>query len=283
MALTPLIQAREITRSFGPLPILRGVNLDVHPGQAVALIGPNGSGKSTFLKILSRILRLDSGEVLLRGEPIDSLPRKEIARQIAIVPQSARPVFDYGLLEFVLMGYYARSSHFAMPSAAQIDGARTALKTMGLQDLDSQAVSSLSGGELQRALMARALVANAPLWLLDEPTASLDMRHQIALLEVMRTHVDNGGAAIAILHDLAMVHRFFDQVVLLKGGKFLAKGPPEEALHPELVSSVFEVPLQRGIVAGNHVWVASPNNEIATPGSETPGPHLAELDLTAAD
>lgn len=257
MAMTELLHAAQIEISFGSRKVLDGVALSIAPGEAIALIGPNGAGKSTLMKILSGLIKPDAGQIRLQGDPLQNLPRREIARRIAMVPQGAPQVFDYGLLDFVLMGYYARSSRFALPSSAEIEGAKNALQTLGLSTLAGHAVSSLSGGELQRALMARALVSKSPLWLLDEPTASLDMRHQIALLEVMKKQVRAGGAAIAILHDLSLVHRFFHRVIVLKDGVFIADGPPEKALQPDLVSTAFGVSMKRGLVAGKNVWVVA--------------------------
>ena len=253
--MNPLVEAKDLEIAFRERRVLRGVSLSIRSGESVAIVGPNGAGKSTLVKILSRVLFPDSGEVFLEGDKLRDLSRRQIAHRVTTVPQSSPQVFDYGVMDFVLMGFYARSPRFALPSQSQLDEGRQALEKMGLGALADQSVSHLSGGELQRLLMARALVARAPLWLLDEPTANLDMGHQIALLKVMKDHVRKGGAALAILHDLAMVHRFFDRVLVLQEGRFLADGPPKKALTTELVSALYGVPMTAGIVDGQVVWV----------------------------
>ncbi len=251
---TPVLDAREIRHGFGDREILQGVSLHVAPGQTLAIIGPNGAGKTTLLKILAGVLSPDTGDVRLQDDALATLSRREVARRIAVVPQSSAQVFGFTLLEFVLMGYHARTDRFALPSQAQVDGALQALADLELRELAGASVASLSGGELQRALLARALVADVPLWLLDEPTASLDVRHQIALLDRVRLHADQGGAVIAILHDLALVHRYFDAVAILHEGRLHAIGPPEDLLTPELLSEVFGVALDRLDADGRTLW-----------------------------
>lgn len=250
-----VLRADSVAMAFGDQQVLAGVDLKADEGQALALIGANGSGKTTLMKILAGLLSPDSGEITLLGHRLKALSRREIARRVAVVPQSSPPVFAFTLLEFVLMGYHARSAHF-VPSKAQVEGARQALESLGLKELGNRSVARLSGGELQRALMARAIVASAPLWLLDEPTASLDMRHQISLLTQMRHHVETGGTALAALHDLALVHRFFDTVAVLYDAQIEVFGPPDEVLTPPIVSTIYGVEMQRGRVGDNIVWVA---------------------------
>lgn len=249
------VEVRDIKVSFGANTVLDGVSFTAHQGEALAVVGANGAGKTTLLKVMAGIVEPDAGGVILAGDNLDSLPRREVARRMAVVPQGAPQVFGYPLLEFILMGYNAKTGRFALPSQKQVDGARGALAALQLSELAHRPVSQLSGGEMQRALMARAMVAEAPLWLLDEPTASLDMGHQIASLQQMRRHVDQGGSVVAILHDLALIHRFFERVLVLWEGRFVADGPPDEVLSPEAVSSVFGVAMQRGEVDGKVVWV----------------------------
>ena len=256
MAVT-VVAAKNIEVVFGSNQVLRDVSMAIEMGEAVAIVGANGAGKTTLIKVLAGVLKPSAGVVTLGGDELPKIKRRQVARRVAVVPQGAPQVFSYRLLEFVLMGYHARTARFSMPSTDQIDGARQALVSLELGDLEESPVSHLSGGELQRALMARAMVASVPLWLLDEPTASLDMRHQVALLEQMRRHVDDGGSAVAILHDLALIHRFFDRVLVLHEGVFLADGAPDEVLVPDVVSQIFAVPMQRGEVEGKVVWVVA--------------------------
>ena len=251
-----LLRAEKVKMVFGDREVLSGLDLELDEAEAVAVVGANGAGKTTLIKILIGLLEPTAGGVHLQGERLQTLSRRQIARQVAVVPQGTPPVFAYQLLEFVLMGYHARSRLF-LPSKDQIDGATRALEALNLDELADRCVSALSGGELQRALMARAMVADAALWLLDEPTASLDMHHQISLLGQVRAHVEAGGSALAVLHDLALVHRFFDRVVVLHDGQVLVEGQPDEALTSSVVSEVYGVEMQRGMVDGKVVWVVA--------------------------
>lgn len=254
--MSEFIRAEDIEVSFGERAILSGVDLAVEPGEAVAVVGANGAGKTTFMKVLAGVLEPDGGRVELRDGRIDEMTRREIARRLAVVSQGTPQVFDYGVLEFALMGNHARTRGF-VATDDEIEEARRALRSVELEGLADHPVSKLSGGELQRALMARAIVASVGLWLLDEPTASLDVRHQVTLLNRMREHVADEGAAVAVLHDLALVHRFFDRVVVLVDGEFRADGAPDEVLTEQLVSRTYDAAMQRGRIDGREVWVVT--------------------------
>ena len=251
----PMIRAHNIEKTFGDHRVLRGIDIEAGPEEAVAIIGANGAGKTTLLKILTGVLSADAGRITLDGDDLEDLDRREIARRAAVVPQGVPQVFDYTVLEFVLMGHHARNRRF-IPSDDDIDEGRRALQKLELETFSGRPVSHLSGGELQRALIARAIVASVPVWLLDEPTASLDMRHQIAILEQLRDYVDAGNTAISVLHDLALVHRFFDRVIALCDGQIRADGPPDDVLTPAVVSEIYGVSMERGKVGDNIVWVA---------------------------
>ncbi|MFU8807166.1 MAG: ABC transporter ATP-binding protein [Bradymonadaceae bacterium] len=249
--------ATKIEHGFGPAPLLRGIDLELHPGEAVAIVGPNGVGKTTLIRLIAGLLTIQRGEVLLDDTPLGDLTRRRIARQIAIVPQARHQVFDFSAIELVLMGFHARSARFSLPSSAQEEAAARAMDRLAIADLKHRPASVLSGGELQRVLMARAMVSLAPIWLLDEPTSNLDLKHQLALLDMVREHCDTGGSALAVLHDLPTVHRFFDRVLVLHEGRIAAQGAPDDVLTPEVVSEVFETPMIRGMVDGRVVWVGA--------------------------
>lgn len=255
--MSAVIIGQGIEVSFGERRILAGVDVEVEAGERVALIGANGAGKTTLLRVLAGVLTPQAGKVFLKGWPMAEMARREVAKQVAVVPQRVETSFSFDVLELVLMGFHARSGRFSMPSAAQVEEARQALATMGLEDLAARSVAYLSGGEQQRALMARALVSGGSLWLLDEPTASLDMGHQLVLLDEVVEFSRRGGAVLAILHDLTLVHRYFDRVIVLDEGVVLACGVPDEVLTQEVVSRVYGVQMIRGVVGGRVVWVAA--------------------------
>lgn len=250
------MELRDVGAKIGERVLFEGLNLEVQAGEAWAVVGPNGVGKTTLIRMLAGVRALDQGEVWLKGRALSEYKRIEVAREVAVVPQSMAPVFDFSALEYVLMGLHASRPRFGLPGLGDRRLALEALAKLEVGEFAGRPVSSLSGGERQRVVMARALVARAPLWLLDEPTANLDLRHQLRLLDVMREHVDGGGAAVAVLHDLSLVHRYFDKALLLASGRALGWGAPEDALSEADVSEAFGLPMRRVQVQGRWVWLA---------------------------
>jgi iron complex transport system ATP-binding protein len=249
------LKAEHISQTFGPTQVLDDVCVTVSPGDSVALVGPNGVGKTTLMRVLAGLLTPTAGQVEVDGDNLDDLGRRHIAKKISVVPQASPQVFDFSALEVVLMGFHARSGRFSLPSKLQQERALEAMGRLEIGHLVERPASVLSGGELQRVLMARTMVADAALWLLDEPTASLDLRHQVALLDRVAAHCEQGGSALAVLHDLALVDRYFDRAIVLDAGRVVAEGPTATTLTEALLSEVFEVGLRGGEVAGRRVWV----------------------------
>jgi iron complex transport system ATP-binding protein len=250
----PILQIDAVTHGFAGVPVLHQVQLEVQSGDSMALIGPNGAGKTTLLRAAGGLLEPDAGTVRVDGRDLADMTRREIARRMSYLSQATPQVFDFSALELVLMGFHARTGRFSLPSDSQRDRALGAMRQLEIEHLAERPASVLSGGELQRVLMARTLVAEADVWLLDEPTSHLDVRHQLAMLRQVRRHVADGGTVLAVLHDLGLVHRFFDRVAVLKGGELVAQGPVDETLNTDLLSRVFEVELVRGEVDGQTVW-----------------------------
>jgi iron complex transport system ATP-binding protein len=249
------LEAHNLTKTFAQTHVLQDVALAIAPGDSVALIGPNGVGKTTLMRILAGLLEPTSGLVELDGEDLHDTDRRHIAKKLSVVPQARPHVFEFSALEVVLMGFHARSGRFSLPSKRQQERALDAMERLEVADLAERPASVLSGGELQRVLMARTMVTDTDLWLLDEPTANLDLRHQVALLDRVAAHCEAGGSALAVLHDLALVDRYFDRVVVLDAGSVVADGPTATTLDEALLSEVFEVGLRGGEVAGRRVWV----------------------------
>jgi iron complex transport system ATP-binding protein len=254
--MSALLDIRGVSHAFGQLQVLDEVSMSVEAGASVALIGPNGAGKTTLLRIAQGLLAPDSGEVRIGGDAVGVLERQEIARRMSVLRQASPQVFDFSALELVLMGFHARTSRFSLPSESQRRTALDAMETMDVAELAGRPASVLSGGELQRVLMARTLVSGCPLWLLDEPTSNLDLRYQIRLLERVLDHAGDDGAALAILHDLSLAHRFFDRAVVLHDASVVGDGPVDDVLSEELLSEVFGVELRLGEVAGAPCWMA---------------------------
>ena len=250
----PILQIDGLTHGFAGVPVLHQVDLTVEAGDSMALIGPNGAGKTTLLRAAGGLLEPDAGSVRIDGRDLAEMSRREIARRMSYLSQATPQVFDFSALELVLMGFHARTGRFSLPSKTQRERAHAAMRQLEIEHLAERPASVLSGGELQRVLMARTLVARADVWLLDEPTSHLDVRHQLAMLRQVGGHVGEGGTVLAVLHDLGLVHRFFDRVAVLKAGELVATGPVDETLNTDLLSDVFEVELVRGEVDGQTVW-----------------------------
>jgi len=252
---TPALHLRGITHDFNGLRVLDSVDLALTRGTVTAVVGPNAAGKTTLVRVAAGLLEADGGRVDLLGDPIRTLSRRQIAQRLSLIRQAPPQAFDYSALELVLMGFHARSGRFSMPSKRQRERARQAMATLEIEDLADRPASVLSGGELQRALMARTMVAETPVWLLDEPTAHLDVRHQVDLMEQVRAHVEReGGTALAVLHDLTLAQRYCERAAVLSEGKMVACGPTEETLTEERLSEVFGVSLVHGEVDGSPVW-----------------------------
>ena len=239
-----MLEAREITVNYGDRRVLSDVSLRAEPGQMILIIGPNGAGKSTLLRTLNGALEPASGEVLLDGQPIGAFARRAIGRRIAVVAQEAELRFPVTVMEFVLGARYAWSSTGAWGWETERDvaAAQEVLRETELEDFSARLMNELSGGERQRAVLARALATEAPLLLLDEPTANLDLSHQATLLQLVRARCDKRGAsAVVVTHDINLAATFADSVLLLMKGRTLARGAPHQVFTPELLREVFSI------------------------------------------
>lgn len=250
-----MLEFDGITHGFGGTDVLDDVTCGVHEGEMCAVIGPNGAGKTTLIRIGAGLLEPDAGEVRLQGTSLAELPRREIARQLSLLRQATPQTFGFTAIEIVLMGFHARTGRFSLPSDGQRDRALEAMSDLEIEELADRPAPALSGGELQRVLMARTLVSDTPVWLLDEPTAHLDYRHRTHLLERAERHAEQGGAVFAALHDLSLVERFFGRVVVLGKERVAAQGAIETTLTEDLLTEIYDVPMRRGEVGGETVWV----------------------------
>src|SRR2546430_15004962 len=239
-----MLEARNITVNYGPRAAVTNVSLRARTGELIAIIGPNGAGKSTLLRVLNGSVNATHGRVLLGGTPLSAFARRAVARRIAIVAQEADLRFPVTVMEFILGGRYSWSSASALgwESERDVAIARAVVIETELEGFESRLMSELSGGERQRAVLARALATEAKVYLLDEPTANLDLAHQAAMLRLVRGRCDDHeSAAVFVTHDVNLAAEFADRVLLMKDGQAIAVGPPREVLTPELLREVFEV------------------------------------------
>ena len=221
--------------------LLDGVTMHADRGQLVGLIGPNGAGKSTLLRTISGILRNRDGSVQLDGTDIRDLSTREVATALALVPQIAPYTYGFTSIELVLMGRYPHLGRFQIEGSEDDRIAREAMRLTQTEEFADRTLDTLSGGERQRVFVARALAQQPSILLMDEPTANLDVLHQLKVLDLVRQLVDDGLTAVAAIHDLNMASRYCDRLVLLNGGRVLAEGPPDEVLTPETIETAFGV------------------------------------------
>jgi iron complex transport system ATP-binding protein len=238
-----MLEARSITVNYGPREAVRGVSLRLEAGEMTAIIGPNGAGKSTLLRALNGSLTPSSGEVLLDGAPLQSYARRAIARRLAVVAQEGELRFPVTVMQFVLGGRYASSSGaWGWESDRDVDVARGVLRETELEGFEGRLMSELSGGERQRAVVARALATEAMIFLLDEPTANLDLAHQATMLKLVRVRCDRQNAsAVVVTHDVNLAAEFAHRVLLLKDGSAVGIGTPREVLTAKLLRHVFDL------------------------------------------
>lgn len=237
-----LLVVHELVAGYGGRPALNGVDLEVRAGEVVGLIGPNGSGKTTLIRVASRTLRPRSGSVLVAGRDPFRASARDAARLVAVVPQELAPTFGFTVLEVVLMGRSPYLSPWGGGSAEDYARARSAMEDTGIQHLADRPLEELSGGEKQRAILAQALVQDAPLLLLDEPTTHLDPAHVAAILGVIRSLArDRDRSVVAVFHDLNLASASCDRLVALDRGRVVAQGPPEEVVTREFLSEVYGV------------------------------------------
>ncbi|MGD0003946.1 MAG: ABC transporter ATP-binding protein [Anaerolineaceae bacterium] len=240
-----MLEIKNLCVGYGDRLVLHGLNLELPAGQILGVIGPNGAGKSTLIRTLSGILAPQSGQVHFMGHNLPQLTPTQRARLIAVVPQANQLPPAFTAWETVLMGRTAHLNWLGQTSAHDEEIVRQAMQRTDTLDLADRRVGELSGGEQQRLLLARALAQAAPLLLMDEPTAHLDLQYQYNLLQQVRGLVDREQLSVMIvLHDLNLVSHYTDRVALLVKGELRALGSPKEVLTADLLSLAYHTPLQ---------------------------------------
>jgi iron complex transport system ATP-binding protein len=220
--------------------VISGIDLAVGQNESIAVIGPNGSGKSTLLKLLAGIVTPGRGRVSIEGVPIHTLGRRALSRRMALVSQEGSGQFPFTVMDVVLMGRAPYLSGFQMERAGDLERARRAMETTDISNLADRPIGMLSGGERQRAFIARALCQDTPILLLDEPTAFLDIAHQVSLLSLIRRlHTSHHKTIVSVTHDINLAASFFDRIVILSGGRVFADGRPERVVTERIIEQVY--------------------------------------------
>ncbi|MBI4457007.1 MAG: ABC transporter ATP-binding protein [Acidobacteria bacterium] len=245
--MNPLLQAIDLTFGYpsGFGPIVKNVSLLLHPGDFVGVVGPNGSGKTTLLRLLYGALSPDSGEVRLHGRSLKHWGNKGLARRIAVVGQEPFWNFPITVHDFVLQGRYPYLGRFGFETERDRTCVDEALRKVSLTELASRHVQELSAGERQRMLLARALAQQPEIFMLDEPTANLDLRYQIEILQLMKQlQQECSFTVLVISHEVNLILGFVKRLILFKAGGLLAEGEPDEVVTAENFEKLFGVPFQ---------------------------------------
>ncbi|WP_328395307.1 ABC transporter ATP-binding protein [Nocardia sp. NBC_00416] len=234
------LTAHDLSLGYGDRRVVEGLDLKIAPGLVTTVIGPNGCGKSTVLRALARLLRPQSGQVLLDGKAIATMKTKEVARTVGMLPQT--PVAPEGLTvgDLVARGRHPHQSWLRQWSSGDETEVRAALDQTGIADLAERPLDELSGGQRQRAWISMALAQGTDILLLDEPTTYLDLAHALEVLDLVdRLHADLGRTVVMVLHDLNLAIRYSDRLIVLREGRVVAQGAPGEIITPGLLDEVF--------------------------------------------
>ena len=230
------IEFCNLEAALGHARILRGVSLCVQPGKLTGVIGPNGCGKSTLIKTLFSIVKPSSGEILLDGEPTSRISPREIAMRIGYVSQESNIAFNFTVRELIRTGRYPHRRALRRSEADKV--VDDAIAAMHLEAFASRSILTLSGGEKKMVYLARTIAQQVECIVLDEPTNHLDIRHQLFILDYLKS---SGKTVLIVMHDLSLATRYCDTLYLMQSGKVVAGGAPEEVLTEQNVHSVFGV------------------------------------------
>jgi iron complex transport system ATP-binding protein len=256
--MSEILSADNITFAYGDRPALRGVSIALRPGEIVTLLGPNGSGKSTLIKVLLGHLQ-GNGLINWEGRSLIAWSRRELARRVAYLPQS--PLFDnqQTVREVLHLGRAPYWVAFGLESQHDLEVVETISRSLALDDVLTRRMDELSGGQRQRVFLARGLIQEPVALLLDEPSTFLDLKHQVELMQLLRTLARERNIAVLMAsHDLNLSAASADRLVLLNNGSIVASGSPNDVLNPELLSKVYGVPMERIARAADQTPIVVP-------------------------
>jgi len=254
--------------------ILDGLSFDVSAGEIVGVIGPNGSGKTSLLKLLVKILRPQTGSIHLFGQELDRLPQSAVARLAALVPQDTFQIFPFTIAETVLMGRFPHRRQQGPVIGGGWEGpddirvARQAMEETDVMHVAHRLINEVSGGERQRAIIARALTQEPRVLLLDEPTAHLDLNHQLDICAILRRLKEQRGLSVILVsHDLNLASQYCDRLLLLKEGRIFRMGTPAEVIRADVLEAVYHCK----VLVDRHPETALPRVTLPGPAREVTG------------
>ncbi len=245
------VKVRGVEFSFNGAQVLKGIDLTVEKGEVLGIVGPNGSGKTTLLRCINRILKPKTGTILLDGYDLSGIGQEGIAKRVGYVPQTENKAFPATVFDTVLMG---RKPHINWrPGDRDLNIVSEIIRKLGLESLAMRDVNELSGGQKQKVVMARALAQEPQVLLLDEPTSSLDLKHQMEVMNIAKSQTSEGVSVVMAIHDLSLAARYSDKMIMLKDG-YIHHAGGKEILTPDNIESVYEVKVTVKNESGR-IWI----------------------------
>jgi len=246
---TAEIQVKHLSVAYGKKNVLHNIDISIAKGEFIGIVGPNGSGKSTLIKAISAFLKPSFGKILLQGNDTQNIKREEMARMLSVVPQHINIHFPYRVYDFVAMGRHPYQSIFSLTDdKEEKKHVNKALEITDTKHLANRSVLQLSGGEKQRVILAAALVQDASILLLDEPTASFDLHYQIETYNTLKKlNQDQQLTILAVTHDLNIGSLFCDRLLMISEGRLVADGTPDEIVTPEMIEKYYKIKIDHGI------------------------------------
>lgn len=236
-----IMRVEGLSRSYGKKEVLKDIHFSIKAGESLGIIGPNGSGKTSLLELLSGVVKTQKGKVYYKNKNIKKYSSKELAKSLAVLQQDSLPIMDFTVKEVVKMGRYPYQNWLGEESVNIDKFINTILEKMTLLSLENRKISQLSGGERQRVALAKVMVQDPSLVMLDEPTTYLDIGHQIQLMDQIHNwQEENQLTVISVLHDLNLAALYCEQLILMQAGKIIKKGKPEEIIKKEIIEEVYE-------------------------------------------
>ena len=244
--------------SYGKRDVLKGISFTVDYGEFISVLGPNGVGKSTLFRCMLGLLTPSSGNTFINDAPIGDMSAQQLAKYIAYIPQSHNPVFNFSVLDMVLMGTTAQTGTFSAPGMEQIKSAENALSRLDILDLKDRGYANISGGERQLVLIARAIAQQAKILVMDEPSANLDYGNRMRVMNTVKNLTKDGYAVVQSTHDPEQAYLYSDKILALYKGNVLAWGEPREVLHSDLISKLYGVDVEVCSLKNDNIRVCVP-------------------------
>ena len=254
------MHVKDLRFAYGDHEVLGGISFDTEYGEFLSVLGPNGVGKSTLFRCLLGLSTPTGGAITVDGEMISHLSPAQLARKMAYIPQSHHPLFNFSVLDMVLMGTTSQLGRFAAPGKTQEKMALAALERMGIMHLKNRGCSHISGGERQLVLMARAIAQQAKILVMDEPSANLDFGNKLRVMKTVKGLTADGYTIIQSTHDPEQAYLYSDKILAIHGGKVLSWGTPQEVMNESLISTLYNVDVEVCSMHDDRIRVCVPAN-----------------------